>query len=332
MTNQDTNQNTNQEVQEVQELDELQKKLSLLPVYVLDWLCSPEVTNNNAAIIEKFNLSGKNSLLAKLTREMVTKEILVERLPEAIQQRLTVDNNLAKNIAIEVAVKQLLPIRDYFANIEKLIIQWGGAMPSTFPPQMKTEIKTPTGTRPATSSVSSSSIQPSPRITQKSLRQIVQDNKEALNQGLTVSPLKIADFEQPVRGTIKNWLSDYVKQKGAEKHDQMIRSDYLFKNDNAKNLPPQEKPLVAEILKSYDENSTLPYNEEEKRIILEGLEKNPSRPQESSTAPASFANSSQAYREPIEEKDLSGPTELPPPPRSDAQINAGRVINLKDLQ
>jgi len=314
--------------------DELQKRFSLLPVYVFDWLCSFEIAQNNATIITKFNLTGKNSLLAALTREVITKEILLEKLPEANQQRLTIDGELAKKLAIEVAIKQLLPIREHLAGIEKLIVQWGGVLPQVLPPRPESTLAAPSPVvakpsaakpSPALTELKPSSKptvpQASAKITTKNLRQIVQDNKEALNQILTSSALKIADFDQPVRGTIKNWLADYVKQKGAARHTQLERGDYLFKSDNAKKLDPQEKSLVAKILKAYDEDILLSYNEEEKTILLteeETAAKAPSLKQE--TAPPEIKS---PYREAIEKSDLAGPLKTP--------AENSHVINLKNL-
>jgi len=309
--------------------DELQKRFSLLPVYVFDWLCSFEIAQNNATIITKFNLTGKNSLLATITREIITKEILPEKLSEAIQQKLAVDGELAKKLAIEVAIKQLLPIREHLVGIEKLVVQWGGSLPPVLPPRPES---TKTTSPPAVAKLApvlaeskSSSKPPVPqapaKIITKNLRQIVQDNKEALNQILTSSALKIADFDQPVRGTIKNWLADYVKQKGATRHTQLERGDYLFKSDNAKKLDPQEKSLVAKILKSYDEDILLLYNEEEKIILL--TEEEATVKESISQQKIAPPETKYPYRETIEKSDLAGPLKTP-------EENS-HVINLKNL-
>jgi len=303
--------------------DDFQIAFSRLPDYVQSWMCSNETAQINADIIKKYGLpKEKVSLLASLMGDVFFKEIILEKLPEAIQRELEIDYNLAKKIAIDEGVLKFLPIREYLKGIENAILSWGGQLPIVLPPKPS-----------AYNSVALAEKKPEQKttsLTQKSLRQIVQDNKEILNQILTASPLKIADFDQPVRGTIKNWLADYVKQKGAEKHDQMIRGDYLFKSDNTKNLSPQEKLLVAEILKSYDENSALTYDEDKKIIILENTEKNPSKtPEKSISTTVPTTSPPQNYREPIEKKDL--PETIISAPKDTHQID-GRVINLKDLQ
>ncbi|MEK7161001.1 MAG: hypothetical protein AAB724_03155, partial [Patescibacteria group bacterium] len=49
------------------------QSFSALPHYVHQWLFSPEAADNNAALAAKFNLTGKNSLLAKATGQIILK-------------------------------------------------------------------------------------------------------------------------------------------------------------------------------------------------------------------------------------------------------------------
>ncbi|MBU3901419.1 hypothetical protein KKF25_02135, partial [Patescibacteria group bacterium] len=177
------------------------------------------------------------------------------------------------------------------------------------------------------------------KITQKTLRQLAQDNKESLNQNLTSAPIKVADFDQPVRPTIKNWLVDYVKMKRAGHHESLERNDYLFNSPNAKNLPAEERSLVAAILRAYDDDLPLPINEADQTILLEKLV-TPAKSRGDSlkgeelygTAPtASAPTPPQApqptpYREPISQEDLSGP--LKPTPAKPAPRLSGNIIDL----
>ncbi|MBU2037457.1 hypothetical protein KJ866_04665 [Patescibacteria group bacterium] len=173
---------------------------------------------------------------------------------------------------------------------------------------------------------------------QKTLRQLAQDNKNALNQNLTTSPIKVADFDQPVRPTIKNWLVDYVKIKGAGHHASLERSDYLFNSPNAKALPAKERALVAEILRAYDDDLTLPINESDQNILLDKLsvfetprfDRTTSPPPSASASTPSRPQPASQYREPISQEDLSGPTKQTPPKPTPRLT--GNIIDLKDLQ
>ncbi len=187
---------------------------------------------------------------------------------------------------------------------------------------------------------------PLPNILQKTLRQLVQANKDALNQNLTANPIKVADFDQPVRPTIKNWLVDYVKIKGAGHHASLERSDYLFNSPNAKSLSAKERALVAEILRAYDDDLALPINEGDQSILLEKL----NIPTKLGAAPralprggqlygdersefyaaASQPQQTSQYREPISQEDLSGPTNQTPPAKPAPRIS-GNIIDLSDI-
>ena len=180
-------------------------------------------------------------------------------------------------------------------------------------------------------------------IISRSLRQLAQENKEALNQILTGAPIRVADFDQPVKPTIKNWLVDYVKIKGAGHHEAAARNDYLLNSANAKNLAANERLLVAAILDAYDNDRPLPIDDSTKMIRLEGLTPPPKEnigsgapPPAKKTfppapAPLTTPGAASPYREPILEKDLSGPEKPAPPPRPAPRLN-GNVIDLKDLE
>jgi hypothetical protein len=161
-----------------------------------------------------------------------------------------------------------------------------------------------------------------------------QENKEVLNQLLTTAPIKIAGFEQPMPPTIKNWLTDYIKQKGTERHDFLERSNYLFNNSNVKSLPEKEREMVIEILKSYDNDSPLPFDGQSKLIVIEKLSSPetqiiPTPPQAPPAQHSSSIPKRDTYREPINKDDLIGPQK--PLPRPAPRID-GNIIDLKDLE
>lgn len=315
--------------------DEWQIKFSRLPNYVQEWFCSVEVAQNNAAICQKFGLpKDKNPWLADLTGQVMFKEFLLEKLPEMVASTLQTNSAQAQKIAAEVALKQLLPIREYLAGVEKLIPQWGSALPAVLPPKPQAR----TSVEPVIKPFAQTTAPPAPIIISKPFREAAQENKEILNQLLTAAPIKIADFDQPVRPTIKNWLADYIKQKGARQHDELERGDYLFNSANIKGLLAGERTKLADILKAYDENSAVPILSDTKLIVLDrlGSALPPTRPASpSSPKPAPIVPPAQSktapndlYREPVVKSDLTGIQKpLPrPAPRLD-----GNIVNLKDL-
>jgi len=230
---------------------------------------------------------------------MILKEMKLDYLPTALQENLKINPDLARQIALAVAEKQFLPVRKYLGGTENLVVSLGGILPPHPPDASELMNKI------AIIAVSDSHAQP---IIKKPFRLAVQENKEILNQLLTANPIKIADFEQPVRPTIKNWLSDYIKHKGTGYHDELERSDYLYKSLNAINLPNEERAKLAKILRAYDEDSEVPVSGENKLILIEELAKKeaPSLPKAVTSPPAPAPS-------PVQPPSMPLPPATPPP-------------------
>lgn len=294
---------------------------SQMPDHVYSWLFSEQAAKNIMSLGKKFRLSESRTLqMSQITGLAILKEFSLPNMVMELKKVLNFDDMTTRQLAIDIALSQFLPIRDHMQGIESFIKQLGGTLPATLPPLLKTSLS-PTINYKTTVTPAAT---PAPAITvvQKSLRQLAQDYKDALNQNLTGAPIRVADFDQPVRPTIKNWLVDYVKIKGAGHHESLERSDYLFNSANAKSLPERERAIVAEILRAYDDDLPLPFDEQSQTILLENLTAAPK-----TTRPTP---SSAGYREPISQNDLTGPFKQAPP-RPTPKIS-GNIIDLKDLQ
>lgn len=90
-------------------------------------------------------------------------------------------------------------------------------------------------------------------------------------QLITSSHIKLKNFPDPVRPSIKNWLSDYTFNMGHETRDSMARGRYIYQNENAKILNSSDRQKLSYILKAYDENSEVTINEKIKQIIFPNL-------------------------------------------------------------
>lgn len=80
--------------------------------------------------------------------------------------------------------------------------------------------------------------------------------------------IKLKIFPEPVRPSIKNWLSDYTFDLGYESHDSMTRGDYLFRSDNGKKLLQEDREKLSSVLKSYDENIPLSIDIKAKQVLF----------------------------------------------------------------
>ena len=97
-------------------------------------------------------------------------------------------------------------------------------------------------------------------------------------QLVTGSHIKLKNFPDPVRPSIKNWLSDYTFNIGYESHNSMDRGTYLFQNVNTKTLNSIDRQKLGYLLKAYDENSLVNVNTTLKQIIFPKIEPSKTAP------------------------------------------------------
>jgi len=115
---------------------EFPEKFQNLPSYIQNAMLSPATADINEAIGEKYKLSDEQlEKLIGIIVGTIFKEIPLEKLAIAIQQEIGLDAQISKQLALDVAVKRLLPIKNYFPEIEMLIQNLGGKIPEIPPSQ-----------------------------------------------------------------------------------------------------------------------------------------------------------------------------------------------------
>ena len=87
---------------------------------------------------------------------------------------------------------------------------------------------------------------------------------------ITDKPLRLEVFSHPVRPSVKNWLEDYFEKIGTSKHNSLERGHYLFNSENAKLLSWQERRRLEEVLRSFDNETSLLIDTENQQIIFRG--------------------------------------------------------------
>lgn len=88
-------------------------------------------------------------------------------------------------------------------------------------------------------------------------------------QNVTSSQLKLRYFPEPVRPSIKNWITDYRDNFGAGKHSPIDRGNFLFHSENGKTLSAFDRQRLGAILKSLDEQTLLVVDGETQKIVFE---------------------------------------------------------------
>ena len=156
-------------------------------------------------------------------------------------------------------------------------------------------------------------------------------------QLITENRIKIQNFPEPARPSLKNWLADYVMLIGRENRNAVKRGSYLFQSENGKNLSSSDRQRLAFVLKSLDENTPVTINKNTKQLMF---------PQLQETSTPAFERSMQTPIEPknnIQSVQFSYPQKpvtqrtiplVAPPviiPKPEVRNNlAPNVVNLKD--
>ena len=106
-------------------------------------------------------------------------------------------------------------------------------------------------------------------------------------QLITNNRITLKSFPEPVRPSIKNWLSDYTFTMGFDPHDSAARGMYLFQNKNTHGLSRYEQQRLGHILKAFDTEELIEINPALKQVVFPKIEIAP-KPK---TKPGQSANS-----------------------------------------
>ncbi len=152
-------------------------------------------------------------------------------------------------------------------------------------------------------------------------------------QLITENRIRVKNFPEPARPSLKNWLADYVMITGREDRNAVKRSSYLFQSENGKNLSSSDRHKLAFILKSLDENTPITINKNTKQVIFPQLQET-SIPafEKPSPSPVEPKNNIQSVQFSYPQKSVTQRTS--PPiiiPKPEPKINLGpNVVNLKE--
>ncbi len=136
------------------------------------------------------------------------------------------------------------------------------------------------------------------------ISETLQEYPEVGEQLITSRHIRLKIFPEPVRPSIKNWLSDYTFGLGYETHDSMTRGNYLFKSENGRNLSQEDREKLSLILKSYDENIPLVIDTVAKQVLFPETTKKEEKKSEivvttESNGPEPITISEPEIREPV---------------------------------
>lgn len=101
-----------------------------------------------------------------------------------------------------------------------------------------------------------------------SLFEAIKEYPEINEQLVTSNMIKIKKYPEPARPSVKNWIFDYTSNLGYESHKATVRGEYLFRNENAKNLNFFDRQKLAFLLNAFDEKNLVTIDKEEVKLIF----------------------------------------------------------------
>jgi len=302
------------------------EKAEQLPQSAKKVMFSNEIVEITFGINTSYGLNSKQQgKVAQITGQIFVKQIPMEKFLEALQKNINLPQEISAGIAASLTKEIFLPLKNYFGNLELLINQWQTKASS--PKYKKQSLNLPKATIKKEEEVVA---KPQTGIITKNIRSILKEFPEIGRQLIGTQPIKVTDFEAPVHPSAKNWLKDYIQQKGTGYHSTMERSDYLYRNPDAQKLDKEDKNKLNQILKSYDENTPLSISLERKEILFKKeAPQKPAQPSPVGPLPPSPLESVEP-EEPARRDIYQEPIEEPPRPGQVEPKIEGNVVDLKN--
>ena len=277
------------------------KKIEVLPKDIKSLILS----NDSRIILERScflygipamdikNISGEVGIV-------IIKDIPLDQLPDIISKNLDVPKNIAYGISYELSRYIFAKFPNFFTDINVLKNDWEKlkAQPIIseseaykkvleIEPWLEEEKKRQMIEMEREKKVDEEKIEREKMdILQMSIIDALRTYPEIGEQLITEKKIRVGAMPEPVRPSIKNWITDYNFQSGSGMRTAANRVNYLFQNINSRNLTGSERARVSQVLKSLDEQLKLNVNKRLKQIIFSGVTnevsfKDNNKPQES---------------------------------------------------
>jgi len=265
------------------------EKVNTLPEPVKNILFSNGLTEQIYSTTSSYGINEQaQEKIAKLIGLIFVKDFPLERMSEILQRELPVQEGIAAGLSLSLTKTIFLPLKTFFPNAESFIATMTQkAIPPTQPPQtlgvVKEEIQ-----NQKTNIEKLQIVPPEPElIVQQTLASALFEREEVLaKQLVTTNPIKFADSEMLKFPSVKNWLTDYLKFRNnfPDQEYSLIRAKYINDTPNTKKLSEKERLILAQIFRSYDEYTALPFSKKTGQLLVNKLEVPSSAPPKQSTA------------------------------------------------
>lgn len=202
---------------------------------------------------------------------VIFKDLAINNLPSGII-KLGLEENVAFGLSFEIVSRICAPFPEYFPEAKTFLQEWNSKKkePLFSVGEVEKKLLELEPWIVEEENERNHEIKKEvERLASLPLEQISDKYPEVLEQLLSNAFIRLRKFSEPVRPSIKNWISDYHEQMGLGKHGTFDRGNYLFHSENTKALSSVERQKVSTILKSLDENTLLAIDPEKQEVVFE---------------------------------------------------------------
>lgn len=114
--------------------EEFSEKFKKLPQNIQEIMLSSQTGDINWEIAKKYKLSDEQTVeMVGIIVDTILKDIPLEKFIVSLQQKLGLNDQIARQMALDIAQKRFLPLKTYLPGVETLIQNLGGAVPKSSP-------------------------------------------------------------------------------------------------------------------------------------------------------------------------------------------------------
>lgn len=275
------------------------EKRKLLPDDVLSYLSSEQIRWETERVCFLYKLT--TDLIKHVTKPiglLFVGDYKLAEYPKILQQSVHVSQPIIYGIAYEVNKRIFNKFPEYFIDSTELLEQWARLKSAPLISEDEAwkkvlelepwilENKKEEQAGQQNENAKQQTIQAS--LIELTIFDAMKNYPEIGEQLITSEKIKLRSFPDPVRPSIKNWLTDYAFTVGFDNKDSIKRGNYLFHSTNTSRLSSDDRQRLAYILKANDEKTPVMVNKDLKQIIFSATNTAPEQKKDAQISNSQF--------------------------------------------
>lgn len=251
--------------------EEIRQSLKATPNFVQDSIYEDYTTDAISEIREKYLENDKERVesLKNITGLAILKDIKLEEIKDRIQNDLVLDDQSSKEISLIILTKIFYPIKDFFPGIEDEILKLGGEIPKEAPKKSSEQLLKREEEMGEMSEAEKreEAEKMKDTIIKMSIKDLIKNYPIVESQQIgSQESIVVQGMDVPMKPVIKFWIRDYLEKMGYNRHYNLDRVSYIYHDKNTRNMNEEERRQLGLVLKSLDEEISLPFSTKKQKI------------------------------------------------------------------